>query len=865
MLYIGNHLIKVANSTKDSCEIKDDILTIADCAFYDCDRIKNITIPSSVKTIGIAAFENCSFENVYYKGNISDWCSIYFDEYRSNPMKDADNLFINGNLVSGEIIIPGDVDSVGDFAFFNCTSIKKLILSHGILSVGNRAFEKCTSLEEITISNTINNIGYRSFYKCTSLLSIIMPNSITNVGNDAFAMCSALNSVILSNGITNISSSMFSYCQSLTNITIPNTITSISNNAFENCYSLSSIDIPNSVTEIDDCAFQDCLSLASIMIPDSVKSIGEYAFVNTAYYNDSSNWEENVLYINKHLIKAETDITDSYSIKSGTIEIADYAFSGCNKLTSISIPSSVKYFGIDVFIDNTSLADVYYLGDLAGWSIIDFPLYHSNPMCYAKNLYINGNLVAGVLIIPDGVTSIGGYTFVNCTALSQVTIPKTVKTIDYCAFLNCSSLDDVVIENGVVSIGHSAFNGCISLDRIALPSSVTSIGEDAFEDCYYIASVSLSENITNIHDSAFEGCYRIKDVYFVGSKEEWSQINIGKNNDYLKNAIIYYNHIHQFVETVVTPVDCLNDGEGYGICVCGLKTDMYTIPTTGHNIIIDKGVVATCTETGLTEGQHCSRCNDVTVEQDFVPALNHKDTLVQVDAKAPTCTEIGWDAYEYCTACTYTTYEEKSALDHDIIIDEAIAATCTETGLTKGQHCSRCDGATISQEVISVKSHEYTVKYDSSKHWEECVCGAKINTHNHTFGSNSLCDCGYKRVVNATIAIKNNNGSKTINYGETLKLTAVTNNKPYDAKIYWYVDGVLMGEGEVFNVNFESGAKVITVKLVDSNGYALQNTDGDEIFDLETVNVKSGFFQKLISFFKNLFGIGRVVVQSIRF
>ncbi len=88
------------------------------------------------------------------------------------------------------------------------------------------------------------------------------------------------------------------------------------------------------------------------------------------------------------------------------------------------------------------------------------------------------------------------------------------------------------------------------------------------------------------------------------------------------------------------------------------------IVTAVHDIVVDKAVDPTCTETGLTEGSHCTRCEDMTVEQEVVPALNHKDTLVQVDAKAPTCTEIGWDAYEYCTACDYSTYKKIPAADH---------------------------------------------------------------------------------------------------------------------------------------------------------------------------------------------------------
>lgn len=117
--------------------------------------------------------------------------------------------------------------------------------------------------------------------------------------------------------------------------------------------------------------------------------------------------------------------------------------------------------------------------------------------------------------------------------------------------------------------------------------------------------------------------------------------------------------------------------------------------------------------------------------------------------------------------------------------------------------------------------------------------------------------------MKATVKIKNNSGSKTINYGETLRLTATTTNMPTDAKIYWYVDGVWKGEGETFNVSFENGTKTVEVKLVDANGNVLKDSKGNELSDLEEVSVKTGFFQKLISFFKNLFKVNRTVVQSV--
>lgn len=113
------------------------------------------------------------------------------------------------------------------------------------------------------------------------------------------------------------------------------------------------------------------------------------------------------------------------------------------------------------------------------------------------------------------------------------------------------------------------------------------------------------------------------------------------------------------------------------------------------------------------------------------------------------------------------------------------------------------------------------------------------------------------------ISIKNNTGSKSINYGETLKLTAIVTDKPDYATIVWYVDGVEKGEGETFDFSILSGSAEVSVKLVYENGEVLTDLNGDEISDSETVSVNASFWQKIVSFFKNLFRISRMIIQSV--
>lgn len=234
-------------------------------------------------------------------------------------------------------------------------------------------------------------------------------------------------------------------------VTALNSLTSIKKNAHRNDSDLASVTIPDGVTSIEEQAFCGCSNLTSIIIPDSVTSIGKSAFSNTGYYKDTSNWENEVLYIGKYLIEAKDDtISDSYTIKDGTLCIADNAFSGCFKLTSITIPDSVRSIGWRAFWGCSNLANV---------------------------------------TIGDSVTSIGTSAFSGCFSLTSIILPESVKSIENFAFQGCSSITSIILPNGVTHIGNHAFSGCSSLTSITIPESVKSIESSAFENCYSLANI----------------------------------------------------------------------------------------------------------------------------------------------------------------------------------------------------------------------------------------------------------------------------------------------------------------------------------------------------------------------------------------
>ena len=151
-------------------------------------------------------------------------------------------------------------------------------------------------------------------------------------------------------------------------------------------------------------------------------------------------------------------------------------------------------------------------------------------------------------------------------------------------------------------------------------------------------------------------------------------------------------------EHVVGEVGCTDDR----ICtLCGA----FISAAPGHDMVLDKGKAPTCTETGLTDGSHCTRC-DEKVAQEEIPALGHN--TVADKGKAPTCTETGLTDGSHCTRCDEkVAQEEIPALGHDTVTDKGKAPTCTETGLTDGSHCTRCDEK-VAQEEIPALGHDYS-------------------------------------------------------------------------------------------------------------------------------------------------------------
>ena len=328
------------------------------------------------------------------------------------------------------------VTSIGDQAFYNCTSLTSVTIPDSVTSIGDRAFRYCISLTSVTIPDSVTSIGEEAFYGCWDLTRLIIPGSVTSIDKDAFCFCSSLTSVTIPDSVTSIGDSAFYGCESLTSVTIPDSVTSIGNCAFASCTSLTGIwvaegnshyanDASGVLFNKDKTTLVQCPgAFAAYTIPNSVTSIGEYAFSHC------------------------TSLT-SVTIPDSVTSIGDWTFSHCTSLTSVTISDSVTSIGEYAFYDCTSLTDVYYAGSEAQWKAISISSNRNDDL-------LNANI---------------HYNYVSHTHSYKAVVTAPTCTEKGYTTHTCSCGDSYV-DTYVDALGHAWDNGTVTKQPTATETGV---------------------------------------------------------------------------------------------------------------------------------------------------------------------------------------------------------------------------------------------------------------------------------------------------------------------------------------------------------------------------------------------------------
>ena len=222
----------------------------------------------------------------------------------------GNSAFYACSTLSG-ITIPDSVTSIGPGAFAVCTSLEsfqgkyatqdglylmdgntiiaaayasmgnRVVIPSGVTAIGDGVFQDNTSLTSVVLPSSVTSLGDSVFRGCTNLSDINLPDGLTSFGTGVFHACSSLTAITLPAGLTRIEHGLFCYCTGLTGIVIPENVTSIGAAAFEGCTGLTSITIPENVTLIDHVAFESCTSLTRITVLPTTPPVCYASFTNT--------------------------------------------------------------------------------------------------------------------------------------------------------------------------------------------------------------------------------------------------------------------------------------------------------------------------------------------------------------------------------------------------------------------------------------------------------------------------------------------------------------------------------------------------------------------------------------------------------
>lgn len=442
---------------------------------------KKVELPATVRVIGEGAFSDCAY------------------------------------LVA--VTTPASLEELGPKAFAGCVSLTEAVLSDKIGTLDKNTFSGCENLRRVKLGNGLKRIGTGAFNGCAKLVDLIVPEGATTIEADAFSGCSKLETLSLPASVTTISgdvptkevtiaadegSAAASWARNAGASVVPafasrvewttvpgrNEI-AISGFRADATTPGTKLVIPAHIDGLpttwisdarvpvapgvasagDTTGFYQCLSLEEIVLPPTITSIGSHAFEAC----------ENL-----------TSVVFTARPEGASLKLGASAFKGCRNLTSIEIPDGVETIEPNCFAGCEKLSQVRFPSTLRAVGKGAFER--------CRNL--------AALELPDSADKLGESAFAECSSLTSVVLPARLEEIDAKLFYFCESLAEVVVPGSVRSIGDFAFRGCRKLEKIELPKGLKRVGQQSFSECS-LDYVVLSERLALLGTDAFDTTTRL--------------------------------------------------------------------------------------------------------------------------------------------------------------------------------------------------------------------------------------------------------------------------------------------------------------------------------------------------------------------
>ena len=878
--------------------IPDTVTIIESRAFSECENLQKVIIPDSVTEIGYSAFEGCtSLENIIIPDSVTrivssafSGCTSLASVTLSKSLESMGSRTFAYCTALTSIEIPKSLNDVTLFgstngAFFKCSNLNNVTFEDGTTEISNFLFAECDGLTEITIPDTVTVIESCAFKLCSNLQKVIIPDSVTEISYRAFEDCTSLESIIIPDSVTFIGASSFEDCSALKSVEFKNPNTKIGERVFSNCSSLASVKLPENLTSIPEYTFNGCKLLADINLPATLRSIGSYAFYNC---------------------DALTELT----VPGNVWQIGSYAFYDCDSITKAVIPDSVTSLGSYAFYSCDKLAEIDFG---IGLTAIPDSAFRQIPALTK-------------VILPRFATTVAANAFAEDTKLREVTIPSTVTSIQTNSFSYPTKLTVYGIA-GSYAEQHAkerkmtfvAVDGT-KVDSIAFKQSVyefSASGSGSYfipemeilpkESVEPITFTSSDESIATVNNGkvTFKG-YGTATITATTASGKTAACTV-KINRAVSGVRLDYSKLSlktgetAALTATVYPANAANKAVKW----ISSAPDVASVDQTGKITALKPGITTITVET--EDGGYTATCNITVIDSSIVSVTgvklsatvaeltigNSKQLTAAISPTNATNKGVTWSSSNTNVASVSSSGVVVAKGEGTATItvktdDGGYTAACTIRVSKPSPSVVAVTGVKLSAIGIELPvggSKRLSATITPSNATNKGVTWSSDNTSVAAVNASGLITA--KGEGTATVTVRTDDGG----YTATCKITVVPVTAPEKVEISVSADSLKYKETTKVNVSElpvgytvqysssdESIAKVdsngnikavgkgtatITVKVIDPNGNVARDSSGREISDSVQMNCTMTFWQRIVKWFKNLFGIADTSLKAL--
>ena len=505
--------------------LPEGLISLGKLTFMDCWELQEIRLPKSLKTLGEGTFASC--------------------------------------FALTEIELPEGLKTVGEGFLYHCISLTSVVIPASVTEMGDRPFSGDWALKTVEIKGNVPRLSNYSFHECDALQEVLITGSVGTIGDDAFKELDSLERVQIASGLKTIGKRAFWLCDNLTTVSLPDGVTSIGEEAFKECSSLTTINLPNSITTIGANAFNGTKLTGPLNIPSSLVSLGDNAFHGCSGLTGTLVFPAAMENISTNVFAGCSGI-EEIILPRGVLTIGAGAFNNCSGVQRLWLTNSIQSIGANAFNGMKNLKKVYFSGTILEWE---------TGIQWADKGY-----QIGVAITTNEETASGSCGEALTWSLStagDLTVSGTGDMADFAATgapwaEYRDQIKLVILGQGVTSIGSSAFQDCKNLETVSLPGSLTALGKAAFLRCGELTNVKLPASLKNVGEDCFTGCEKLELLDLTGVPDEIMELRTSLEGTVTLPAGVKNARLRWALETAAGEIPCSEIAE-----VCGQEGGYY--------------------------------------------------------------------------------------------------------------------------------------------------------------------------------------------------------------------------------------------------------------------------------------------------